>query len=87
VKLRLIALCAGLLLAMRATQAPERTARAATHLLMAFLAQGLVGYLQFFTAEPWALVALHVLLATVIWWAAVRLLLSTRTRGAVTDAV
>ena len=82
-----IGLLAGLLLAMRATQAPERTARAATHLLMAFLAQGLVGYLQFFTAEPWALVALHVLLATVIWWAAVRLLLSTRTRGAVTDAV
>jgi heme a synthase len=76
-----IGLLAGLLLAMRATQAPERTSRAATHLLMAFLAQGLVGYVQFFTAEPWALVAFHVLLATVIWWAAVRLLLTTRTRG------
>ena len=50
---------------------------------MAFLAQGFVGYLQFFTAEPWMLVALHVLLATVIWWATVALLLSTRTRGVV----
>jgi cytochrome c oxidase assembly protein subunit 15 len=78
-----IGLLAGLLLAMRATQTPERTTRAATHLLMAFLAQGLVGYVQFFTAEPWALVAVHVLLATVIWWAAVRLLLTTRTRGVV----
>jgi len=40
-----------------------------------------VGYVQFFTAEPWALVAVHVLLATVIWWATVQLLLATRTRG------
>jgi cytochrome c oxidase assembly protein subunit 15 len=77
-----IGLLAGLLIAMRATQAPERTSRAATHLLIAFLAQGLVGYVQFFTAEPWALVAVHVLIATVIWWATVRLLLTTRTRGA-----
>lgn len=81
-----IGLLAGLLLAMRATDAPERTTRAATHLLMAFLAQGLVGYVQFFTAEPWALVAVHVLLATVIWWATVRLLLTTRTRGTVPAA-
>jgi len=76
-----IGLLAGLLIAMRATQAPELPARAGTHLLLAFLAQGLVGYVQFFTAEPWVLVGVHVLLATVIWWATVRLLLSTRTRG------
>ena len=76
-----IGLLVGLLLAMRATQTPERTTRAATHLLMAFLAQGFVGYVQFFTAEPWVLVGVHVLLATVIWWATVRLLLTTRTRG------
>jgi heme A synthase len=40
-----------------------------------------VGDVQYFTGEPWVLVAVHVLLATVIWWATVRLLLSTRTRG------
>ena len=79
-----IGLLAGLLVALRATGAPERPTRAGTHLLVAFLAQGLVGYLQFFTAEPWALVAVHVLLATLIWWATVRLLLVTRTRGVVT---
>ena len=76
-----IGLLIGLLIALRATSAPERTTRAATHLLVAFLAQGLVGYVQYFTGEPWVLVAFHVLLATVIWWATVRLLLSTRTRG------
>lgn len=40
-----------------------------------------MGYVQYFTGEPWVLVAFHVLLATVIWWATIRLLLSTRTRG------
>ncbi len=78
-----IGLLAGLLVALRASSAPARTTRAATHLLMAFLAQGLVGYVQFFTAEPWMLVAVHVLLAAVIWWATVSLLLTTRTRGPV----
>jgi hypothetical protein len=29
------------------------------------------------------LVAVHVMLATVIWWATVRLLLATRTRGVI----
>ena len=76
-------LLAGLLVALRASRAPERTTMAATHLLLAMLAQGLVGYVQFFTAEPWMLVTVHVLLATVIWWATVRLLLATRTRGVV----
>lgn len=81
-----IGLLLGLLVALRATSAPERTTRAATHLLVAFLAQGFIGYVQFFTGEPWVLVAFHVLLATVIWWATVRLLLATRTRGVPVDA-
>jgi len=76
-------LLAGLLVALRATRAPERATSAATQLLLAMLAQGLVGYVQFFTAEPWMLVTVHVLLATVIWWATVRLLLATRTRGVI----
>jgi cytochrome c oxidase assembly protein subunit 15 len=77
-----IGLLGGLLVALRATDAPERTRSAATVLLAAFLGQGLVGYVQYFTGEPWA-VAVHVLGATVVWWSAVRLLLSTRTRGVV----
>ena len=81
-----IGLLAGLLVALRATGAPERPTRAATHLLAAFLAQGFVGYLQYFTGEPWAVVAVHVTLATVVWWATARLLLATRTRGVVDPA-
>lgn len=78
-----IGLLGGLLVALRATDAPERTTSAATVLLAAFLGQGLVGYVQYFTGEPWAVVAVHVLGATVVWWSAVRLLLATRTRGVV----
>lgn len=77
-----IGLLAGLLVALRATGAPASTRDAASLLLVTFLGQGLVGYVQYFTALPWALVAVHVLGATIVWWAAVRLLLSTRTRGA-----
>jgi cytochrome c oxidase assembly protein subunit 15 len=80
-----IGLLGGLLVALRATAAPAATRDAASLLLAAFLAQGLVGYVQYFTALPWALVAVHVLGATIVWWAAVRLLLSTRTRGATPD--
>lgn len=76
-----IGLLVGLLVALRATDAPRSTRDAASLLLVAFLGQGLVGYVQYFTALPWALVAVHVLGATLVWWAAVRLLLSTRTRG------
>ena len=76
-----VGLLAGLLVALRATDAPERTRGAATVLLAVFLGQGLVGYVQYFTGEPWAVVAVHVTGSTVVWWAAVRLLLTTRTRG------
>ena len=41
----------------------------------------LVGYLQFFTGRPWVLVAVHVLLGAVIWWATVRLLLRPHARA------
>ena len=77
-----VGLLVGVLVALRATGAPASTRDAASLLLVAFLGQGLVGYVQYFTALPWALVAVHVLGATIVWWAAVRLLLSTRTRGA-----
>lgn len=76
-----LGLLAGLLVALRATSAPPRVREAASLLLVLVLAQGFVGYTQYFTGLPWALVAVHVLGATVVWWAAVRLLLTTRTRG------
>ncbi len=81
-----IGLLVGLLVALRATDAPRRPQRAAMIAVGAFLGQGLVGYVQYFTGEPWVVVAVHVLGATVVWWATVRLLLSTRVRGLDTRA-
>lgn len=41
-------------------------------------AQALVGYSQWFSGLPWALVAVHVALAVILWILLVRMLLSTR---------
>jgi heme a synthase len=75
-----VALLAGL----HATGAPER-ARARLRVLLAVaMLQGLVGYTQYFTDLPVALVGVHVLGATLVWIAAVRVLLATRVRATVT---
>ena len=74
-------LLVGLLVALHATDAPTAVRRAAAWTLALFLGQGLVGYVQYFTGLPWVVVGVHVLGATVVWWATVRLLLTTRRRG------
>jgi cytochrome c oxidase assembly protein subunit 15 len=74
-------LLVGLLVAIWATDSPSTVRRAAVLALGLFLGQGLLGYVQYFTGLPWVVVAVHVLGATLVWWATVRLLLSTRTRG------
>lgn len=57
----LIGLTVGLILALRATGAAPLTSRAAVLLLVVELAQGLVGFVQYFTDLPVVLVALHML--------------------------
>ncbi|MBO0827165.1 MAG: heme A synthase [Streptosporangiales bacterium] len=47
------------------------------------LAQGVIGYVQYFTGVPSALVVLHVLGACVLWAAVLRVRFATRTRAAV----
>jgi cytochrome c oxidase assembly protein subunit 15 len=65
---------------------PDRTVRAVGVLLGLELAQGGVGYWQYFTGVPQSLVAVHLLLACLFWVAAVRVgLATTRTDGAATD--
>ncbi len=76
-----IGLLLGLQVALRATAAPDRVRQLAVVALLVFLAQGALGYVQYFTGLPWAVVAVHVLGAVVVWWCTVRLVLSTRTRG------
>jgi cytochrome c oxidase assembly protein subunit 15 len=51
--------------------------RVAAEILAAVLvAQGAIGYVQYFTGVPAALVLLHVAGATAMWWAATRVALS-----------
>jgi cytochrome c oxidase assembly protein subunit 15 len=49
-------------------------------LLVVELAQGLIGFVQYFTGLPVLLVGFHLLGACLVWIAALRLLLATSTR-------
>jgi cytochrome c oxidase assembly protein subunit 15 len=76
----LLGLTVGLIVALHATSAPAATVRSATVLLGVVLAQGLVGFTQYLTDLPVALVGMHVLGAALVWIASLRLLLATATR-------
>jgi cytochrome c oxidase assembly protein subunit 15 len=76
-----IGLTIGLLVALRSAGAPAEVGHAAMALLLLMLAQGCVGYAQYFTGLPWVLVAVHVLGAVLVWWATVRMVLTTSRRG------
>jgi heme a synthase len=71
----------GLLVALRVTHAPRRASRLTLILLAVALLQGLVGYAQYFSGLPWALVAFHMLGACLVWALAVAVVLSMRARG------
>lgn len=75
-----IGLTVGLHIALRATHAPSRTVRGTREVLAASALQGLIGYSQYFLGLPWALVALHVLGAAVLWIATLNLRMSIATR-------
>jgi len=77
----LVGLTIGSWLALRASGAPERAVRAAGWLLGLELAQGVVGFVQYATDLPIALVMLHMLGAALITAAATWLALGIRDRG------
>jgi cytochrome c oxidase assembly protein subunit 15 len=79
----LLGLAVALPLVLRATSAPDRTRRRSAWLLGVVLAQGVVGYAQYFTGLPVLLVGLHVLGACLVWIAALRLHLALRERTGV----
>ncbi|WNV73902.1 COX15/CtaA family protein [Geodermatophilus sp. DSM 44513] len=74
----LLGLTVALLLALHATDAPGRVTRAARDLLVVQLAQGLVGFVQYFTDLPIALVLLHMLGAVLVTAYTARLVWSVR---------
>jgi cytochrome c oxidase assembly protein subunit 15 len=52
--------------------------RAASILLVVIAAQAAVGYTQYFTGVPAALVAVHIVGAISVWWAATHVLLAVK---------
>jgi len=77
-----VALAAGL----RLTGAPPRAVRLGWMLLAVMAAQGVLGYVQYFTGLPPYLVGIHVLGAVLVWITALRLFLALRDRGSVMAA-
>jgi heme a synthase len=77
----LVGLTVGTLVAFRTVDAPERAQRAVRWLLGIELAQGVVGFTQYFTGLPVALVAVHVLGAALVSACAMWVLLGVRDRG------
>jgi heme a synthase len=78
-----LALVAGL----RFSDAPPRAMRLGWVLLGLILAQGTVGYTQYFTGLPAGLVWVHVVGAVLIWITALRLLFALRDRGPLIERI
>jgi cytochrome c oxidase assembly protein subunit 15 len=77
----LIGITIGYLLLIRATATARRIRVAAGWLLVIELAQGLIGYVQYFTHVPAVLVGIHMLGACLVWRGALRVLAETANPG------
>ncbi|MDQ1742773.1 MAG: heme a synthase [Pseudonocardiales bacterium] len=80
----LIGVSVGLAVLARAAGAPSRLHRAGWLLVAVELAQGLIGFVQYFTHVPAVLVGLHMLGACLVWLAALTVLARTPHRPALT---
>ncbi|MFC9593372.1 heme A synthase [Streptomyces sp. NPDC056944] len=74
------ALALAMWLVLRVVDAPDDTRARARDLLVVLLAQGAIGYVQYFTGVPELLVAAHMLGSSLMWIAVLRLALSLRER-------
>ncbi|MFD0357709.1 heme A synthase [Streptomyces sp. NPDC127110] len=75
------ALAVAMWLVLRVVDAPVDTRARARDLLVVLLAQGAIGYVQFFTQLPEVLVAVHMLGSCLVWISVLRLALSLRERS------
>jgi heme a synthase len=80
-----VALTLALMIALHRTHAPDRVRRAALVLLGVELAQGVIGYAQYFLGVPALLVGLHMLGSALLWLAALAVVFATRSRGRLGD--
>ncbi|MFD5816077.1 heme A synthase [Streptomyces sp. NPDC127038] len=69
---------------LKAVDAPRGPLRRTRDLFLILLSQGVIGYVQYFTDLPEALVALHMLGSCLVWIGVVRVLLSLRERPELT---
>lgn len=81
-----VGLLIGVVVCLYVTNAPQVVRTRAWYVVIIAVAQGAIGYSQWFSGLPVALVTLHVLGAGVLWVFLVRFVFSTRTRGAVEAA-
>jgi cytochrome c oxidase assembly protein subunit 15 len=82
----LIGLTVALWFALRAVNAPAAAIRAAAVLFWVEMAQGLIGFVQYFTHLPVLLVAAHMLGSGLVWIATLSVLWSLRSRPALPAA-
>lgn len=83
----LVGLTVGALVALYAVHGPRRAIRAATWLLALEVAQGIVGFVQYFTGLPVPVVEIHLLGAALVIAAATWLLVGLRDRPTGRDTV
>ncbi len=76
-----IGLIVGLIACLIATRAPKRILKRAWILIVICLAQGVIGYTQYFLAVPWVLVMFHLLGACAVWLAVLTTHFSEVERG------
>ncbi|MEV7276361.1 COX15/CtaA family protein [Streptomyces sp. NPDC093111] len=81
------ALAVAMWLVLRVVDAPDDTRARARDLLIVLLAQGAVGYVQYFTGVPEVMVAAHMLGSSLMWIAVLRLALSLRERPVATAPI
>ncbi|MER5768415.1 COX15/CtaA family protein [Streptomyces sp. NPDC001985] len=74
------ALAVAMWLVLRVVDAPNDIRARARELLIVLLAQGAIGYLQYFTGVPEILVGVHMFGSALMWIAVLRLALSLRER-------
>jgi cytochrome c oxidase assembly protein subunit 15 len=82
----LVGLTIAMIFTLRAVAAPPAAVRAAVTLLVIELAQGLIGFVQYFTHLPVILVGAHMLGAGLVWTGTLALLWSLRERPEVPAA-
>jgi cytochrome c oxidase assembly protein subunit 15 len=77
-----VGLTVALWFALRATGASARIVDTVRDLFLVLMAQGVIGYIQYFTHLPVLLVGLHMFGAAIVWVATWRVLLGMRERRA-----